>query len=831
MPAIPTYDQRIGASGAGAGNIAQPQPNGLGEGLQAIGVGLRAVNEAEQMLRRQDDATKATQQLSDLQMKSAQAFEQAKSQAADDPTDFTPKFMSGFDDLLSETVKGASPRVSALVREHALALKTKLYGDALGFETDARRTYRANAAIESANKASVALQLDPSQWQATGAAQMQLIDAMGFEPEQRMKLKKQVDQSLTEAAATGIAKQAPLVALANLQKADSGDPRFDGLTPDARARVAQQAQNQVVQSRVTGVVQAFANGGPKAASAAIGLAQKDLPPELQDDVQAQVNEKISAIRTQRRTDYAQGIAKVESSIAMGTAGRATHQQVDGLYQAGALTPAEYASYGAQIDRGAVERAGNEAAAAEIRNSLASGIPLDPSNTEQRKALSAAFKADSTGQEVGSASWQALATAYAARTRMVPDQATSWVRSAIRSPNPDIAGPAAQFLGSIQAAAPDAASSFDTQTKAFAGVVSDMVNAGAAPKDAVETARQNVFEIKQPIIDQRKKEYSGSGKLSLSASNPSALKSFISKDFDQGWFHSDPVPTQGLSADFDTQTENYYLKTGDINVARKLAWQDVSRVYGPSEVNGTKQVMMLPPERFGIPAADVRKDIEAFVSGKHEPPASPEGLKSPGNIDIHNRPHVKNADGSISTVRSMSFGTDQGEVLVPTVSEDGRIMSDQEAVAQYQKTGRHLGIFDSPAHADAYAEALHRQQAADLAGPIQLEGGATAKDILVVPDAITQRQLNSLIDGQPISPSYQLINGKTGEPIYGANGIRQRYTLPSGEELGVKIKAAQDKATADAKASVDKARADRLNEQQIEEFHQQMQAAGYRGQYD
>ncbi len=141
--------------------------------------------------------------------------------------------------------------------------------------------------------------------------------------------------------------------------------------------------------------------------------------------------------------------------------------------------------------------------------------------------------------------------------------------------------------------------------------------------------------------------------------------------------------------------------------------------------GSKTVFEAAPS----PAAGSSLSAEARSSFFLSPDT--EGLLEPGNIDLRRRPVVRNQDGSVSMARSFSIAKEGREYLIPTVSDEGRLLSNQEAISQFEKTGRHLGAFRTAQDAADYADRMDkRQELLYAANPKEFQGVEIQQSSLV-----------------------------------------------------------------------------------------------------
>lgn len=143
---------------------------------------------------------------------------------------------------------------------------------------------------------------------------------------------------------------------------------------------------------------------------------------------------------------------------------------------------------------------------------------------------------------------------------------------------------------------------------------------------------------------------------------------------------------------------------------------------------------------------------------------PPGMVEPGNINLSTRPVVRNANGSISTVRSITIEQDGRAILIPTVVGNA-VVSDKDAIEHFRQTGEHLGIFQNEQAADRYAQQLHEDQAREY-GPRQIRRSSSSPAHGVEPPDASYTLSNDYLAHRPFRgatahyTTQQLANGSS-----------------------------------------------------------------------
>lgn len=468
----------------------------------------------------------------------------------------------------------------------------------------------------------------------------------------------------------------------------------------------------------------------------------------QTDAASAVNSILAEQAATQKAAYDQQLNGLEVGLLDGTKGAA---DIEAARNDGWLTDYEAI---AKV-QGILDKKQKEGAdLATFMTRLTRGDALDPNNEENKKGMNLynqQMKGEEKLQSMDQSYVETLGNNLKA-TGMLPSDAVGVLGAMTRSADGRKALFAYESLNILQNQNPEAFAKQVDEKLAKKADIYDMLSDTMPEKDLLEQLRENPSaEVQrgQDLLEERAKKV---------IDDPNNTDITFAKVLDH--FGADTVEAGPAGAAMEQDWRDlylYYSRHGATpEQANAKAMDTLGQKWGKTEFDGSSILMKYPVEKTYPPIAKswdyitnqargllgltpdenvqlVSDDRTAndIANGK---PASyiplikdsygqmvpatgypdvqqvlPPGSYQPGNIDIHDRPQVKNADGSVSTVKTISYGTDQGDVLIPTVSDEGKEMSNDEAIAYWRQKGQNLGVFKSAADADLYAQALHEQQ--------------------------------------------------------------------------------------------------------------------------
>jgi len=217
-----------------------------------------------------------------------------------------------------------------------------------------------------------------------------------------------------------------------------------------------------------------------------------------------------------------------------------------------------------------------------------------------------------------------------------------------------------------------------------------------------------------------------------------------------------------------------------------------------------------PNPAPVPAPAPAAPVSTPVA-QNNPPA---GMIAPGNIDLTNRPVVNNPDGTTSTVRTITIEDDGKTILIPTVV-NGKIVSNQEAIDHYKKTGENMGTFSSEDAAEEYDKDLHNRMGWNGAPGSSQEAwqNSAGSNSSAGPDDARQLMYEQTLDALP---------KKMGDLIKSRYGTTYNPTVLQGLRMaGMTPAQASTEAYRD---SLNQARQDRINQAKVPKTIAEMRLA-------
>jgi len=80
----------------------------------------------------------------------------------------------------------------------------------------------------------------------------------------------------------------------------------------------------------------------------------------------------------------------------------------------------------------------------------------------------------------------------------------------------------------------------------------------------------------------------------------------------------------------------------------------------------------------------------------------------GNIDTSSRKPIVLSNGEIGLFKPMAFRNAGKVIVVPTITDGGKLLTESGAINKYFETGMHLGVFDNMSDAKIHIEELEKE---------------------------------------------------------------------------------------------------------------------------
>lgn len=312
---------------------------------------------------------------------------------------------------------------------------------------------------------------------------------------------------------------------------------------------------------------------------------------VRPEARARTAAKLEKIKQEERDQL---VNQLDLAISRGEAG---HAEIDRAVRDGVLDPADATYVRLVKDADAVvEKAQAErAAVARVDAAGRGGALLDPKSQDDMKALDRHYglQAQAWGQ-LAPDEFARRSAQYAKLKGAVPPSMRAWVRGSLRSADPNTVAAGADLVQLIRNANPELLNDFAEEDIRLAVEINGLTQLGMS----IPEARKQI-DAEGSMTDEQR-AYRDRSLAEITKGDPSErfLRKKVEEEFAPGLFDANPLGARNLMiADYDALVQRAYRRTGNLDIARQSAWDQLRRSWGRTEIGGRRMMRYAPEASY------------------------------------------------------------------------------------------------------------------------------------------------------------------------------------------------------------------------------------------